>query len=72
MNDDRFDVVIWERATRVVDTIAGENMPFNHDYAQSAESRLATVLPRLNEHYTASIEPASRYRVGDVIRPVPK
>lgn len=61
--DHRYDVVIYERKTCIVDTVAGENMQLNTGY-YNAEKRLETALGRLNEHYSAAIVPAGRYPKG--------
>lgn len=61
--DDRYDVVIYEIETKVIDAIVGENMPLS-ERRINAVSRLETVLPRLNEHCDAAIVPAGKYAVG--------
>lgn len=54
-----WDVIIYEYATGVVDSVAGKNMQRSVGY-YNAEKRLETVLPRLNDRYGAKIVPAGR------------
>lgn len=61
-----FDVVIYEIDSRRVDTIAGKNLRESGSF-HTADKRLDTVLPRLNDQYSAAIVPAGKYSVGSVI-----
>jgi hypothetical protein len=61
-----YDVVIYEIATRKIDTIAGKNL--HHDSGHfNAERRLDTVLLRLNDRYNAEIVEAGKHQKGDVL-----
>lgn len=69
MNDNpdaRFDVVIYEIASGKIDMIAGENLRRDTGF-YNAEKRINTVLPRLNDAYSARIVDTGKYRVGDFI-----
>lgn len=68
---ERFDVVIYELESGRVDTIAGQDMPLDSGSFHTADKRLMTVLPRLNEHYSARIVPAGKYGKGDVLKEQP-
>jgi len=59
-----FDVVIFERESKVIDTIAGRNMRFDEGH-YNAQRRLGTVLDRLNDRYDADIVPAGKFNKGD-------
>lgn len=63
--DQLYDVVIYEIATRKIDTIAGKDLRLASGH-YNAERRLDTVLPRLNDRYNAEIVEAGKYRKGDV------
>ena len=60
----KHDVVIYEKKTRKVVTIAGSGMPLDSGTLNSGK-RCATALSRINKAYDASIVPAGRYKVGD-------
>ena len=62
-----FDVVIVEIATRKVESIAGTRMERDKGF-YNAEKRLETVISRINEDYFASIVPAEKYQVGDLLK----
>ena len=64
---DRFDVVVYNYETRVIERIVGKSMPLNSGSFYTAEKRLETMLERLNEKYNAHIVPAGVYRVGDTL-----
>lgn len=65
--DNRFDVLIYEVETGKVDTVAGTNLNRESGF-HNAEKRLDTVLPRLNDHYNATIVETGKYKVGDVLK----
>lgn len=60
------DVVIFEIATKKIDTIAGVELEWTGP-RNSVEVRLATVLSRLNERYDACSVPTGKYKKGDVL-----
>lgn len=64
----RFDVVIYEISSGIVDTIAGENMRLLTGF-YNATKRLETVLLRgnLNDRHAAKIVPAGSATKGDVL-----
>ena len=65
-NAERFDVVIYEIKTRLIDAIAGEALRFGgYGKPNTVETRLATVMPRLNDRYRATHVPAGSVKVGD-------
>lgn len=70
MNEELFDVVIYEIATGVVASIAGERMRRDVGF-YNAEKRVETVLYQgnLNDRYTAKIVPAGQYKKGDILAP---
>lgn len=61
-----FDVVIYEIATRKIDTIAGTNLPESGSF-HTVDKRMETVWPRLNEHYSVRAVEAGKYAKGDVL-----
>lgn len=62
--DQRYDVVIYNADDCKIESMAGENMPLARGSFHTAEKRLSTVLPRLNEDYTADIVPTGKYKKG--------
>jgi len=64
--EQRYDVVIFNVETRVINTIAGTNLKAEGNH-NSAASRLAVVLPRLNENYDAIEVETGVYKKGDVL-----
>lgn len=64
----RYDVLIFERSSRTIDTIVGSGLPMEHPY-ESALRRYSTVLPRLNTRYGVAIVEAGPYSEGS---PMPK
>jgi hypothetical protein len=64
----RFDVVIYELATRKVDRVVGSDMARDTGY-YNAERRLDTALSRINDLYNAAIVKAGKYKEGDVLKP---
>ena len=65
---DRRDVVIFNIETKQIDTIAGTDLTLDGP-RNSVSTRLATVLPRLNDHYDACSVPAGKYKNGDKLEP---
>ena len=63
-DDERYDVIIYNIKTGLIDTMAGENLP-THSSFHTADKRLMTALSRINEHYDAQIVPTGKYKVGD-------
>lgn len=64
----RFDVVIYNYETRIIESIAGEDMRCSGregSYSQSAEKRVDTVLPRLNDSYGVMIVATGKFNKGD-------
>lgn len=61
-----YDVVIYELATRKVDTIAGVALPESGSF-HTVDKRLDTVMSRLNEYYSCRAVETGKYRVGDVL-----
>ena len=61
-----YDVVIYEIATRKIDTIAGSRLPESGSF-HTVGKRLATVAPRLNGSYSCCAVEAGKYSVGDVL-----
>jgi hypothetical protein len=64
--EQRYDVVIYEIATRKIDTIAGKDLRPDSGHF-NAERRLETLLSRLNDRYNAEIVDAGKYQKGDVL-----
>lgn len=63
---DTYDVVIYNIETKKIESIAGSDLPMCSGF-HSASKRLATVAPRLNEHYDCSIVPSGKYKEGDTL-----
>lgn len=66
-NEPKYDVLIVHCETRIVDTVAGENMPMSEGSFHTAEKRHETVSPRLNDSYFCGIWPAGTYKKGDKV-----
>lgn len=67
MSDEKlYDVVIYEIATREIDTIAGAGLPESGSF-HTVDKRLATVAPRLNGSYSCCAVEAGKYCVGDIL-----
>ena len=66
MSNELRDVVIFEIATRKVDAIVGIALKPTGRY-NSVESRLGSVLPRLNDDYSATDVPTGTVKKGDVL-----
>lgn len=65
-----YDVVIFDYATRTVYSVFGKDLPLRTGSFHTAEKRLETVLPRLNDHYGAAIVPAGKYEKDSVLEEV--
>jgi sulfite reductase alpha subunit-like flavoprotein len=68
--EELFDVVIFERATRRVDSVIGERMPKWNGRGtgrNTAELRQQTGMERVNHAYGVEIVPAGKYKKGDII-----
>lgn len=61
----RYDVIVYEIATNKVTNILGRNLR-QHGSFNSADSRLAIVLTRLNGSYDAEIVPTGTYKEGEI------
>jgi hypothetical protein len=61
MNHPLFDVIVYNRETRVIDHIAGTGL-----VAEKADDRLITVFTRINDRYGGAIVDAGKYKKGDV------
>lgn len=61
-----YDVVIFETATRKIDTIAGKDLRRDCG-TYNAQRRLDTVQMRLNDRYDAEIVDAGKHQKGDVL-----
>ncbi len=61
-----FDVVIYKIETRVIDTIAGTDLPDAGSF-HTVGKRIETVAPRLNDNYNVCAVPAGKYKKGDVL-----
>ncbi len=66
--DQQYDVVIFEAATRTVDTVVGRNMPLEAGDS-NARRRHKTVADRLNADFGACVVEAGSYPVGSVVPP---
>lgn len=67
---ERYDVVIYEKATRKIDAIIGRDMRSwdgTGTGRNTAEMRVQTGQERINEHYAVSMVPAGKYQKGDVL-----
>lgn len=65
-----YDVFIFERASRNIESVAGQNMRKSvreGSYSQSAEKRMNTVSPLLNDDYDVEMVTAGKYKVGDTL-----
>jgi hypothetical protein len=65
--EELYDVLIVHCETRIVDTVAGNDMPMSEGSFHTAEKRHETVAPRLNDHYFCGIYPAGLYKKGDQV-----
>lgn len=61
-----FDVVIYERDSRKVESIIGRDMRMDTGF-HNANRLLGTAQERINDRYDAMIVPAGLYAVGDVV-----
>lgn len=64
------DVVIYDKETRKVDELIGENLRYWNGRGSgrnSAELRLQIGLELINDHYGCKIVEAGKYKPGDVL-----
>ena len=61
-----YDVVIYEKETKRIDTIAGAGLEMC-GVRNSVEVRVATILPRINDRYDVTSVPAGKYVKGQVL-----
>ena len=65
-----FDVVIYEKATRRIDSVIGKNMRrwgANGSGRNTADLRQQTGREKINDRYECEIVEAGKYREGDVL-----
>lgn len=65
-----FDVVIYEKATRIIDAKIGENMRLwdgPGSGRNTADLRVQTGRERINDRYACDMVPAGKYQKGDVL-----
>jgi len=68
--EQRYDVVIYEKATRKIDAIIGKNMKSwdgTGNGRNTAELRIQTGLERINDRYECVMVEAGKYQKGDVL-----
>lgn len=68
--DELYDVVIYEKATRKIDAIIGENMRSwdgRGNGRNTAELRVQTGKERINDRYECEMVKAGKYQKGDVL-----
>jgi len=63
--EQRFDIVIFNCETRIIDAVVGKNMGETGFY--TASKRLETALERINERFDAEAVPTGVYKKGDVL-----
>ena len=62
-----YDVVVYETATGLIESVVGENMRRNTGF-YNAEKRAETLWSRINEHYAVKIVPAGKFKKGDKLK----
>lgn len=65
-----YDVVIYDKATRRIDTIIGKNMPSwdgEGSDRNTAELRVQTGQERINEHFECEMVEAGKYKKYDAL-----
>ena len=70
MSIKRYDVVIFEKSTRKIESIIGKDMESwdgTGTGRNTAELREKTGNDRINDRYGCVIVPASKYQKGDVL-----
>lgn len=70
MTEKRYDVVIYEKATRKIDAIIGTNMKSYNGEGSSrntAELRVQTGMGRINEYFNCAMVEAGKFKKGDVL-----
>lgn len=69
--EQRYDVVIYEKATRKIDAIIGRDMRSwdgeTGTGRNTAETRMQTGQERINELYDVAMVPAGKYQKGDAL-----
>lgn len=70
MNEALYDVVIYETATNLIESIVGRDLRLNEGF-YNAEKRAETAWSRVNDRYAVAIVAAGAYSEGDtLIHPV--
>ena len=64
MNEQLWDVVIFNLHTSEIESVIGKDMRRDTGY-YNAEKRAETGALRCNDHYTTSIVPAGKFKTGD-------
>jgi len=67
MEEELFDVVVYETDTRTITNITGTAMR-RYSGHYNAERRLETMIGRMNEKFDAEIVPTGKYKVGDILK----
>ena len=65
-NEKRWDVFIYEYATRKIESVAGENLPETGSF-HTVGKRVDTVCGRLNDAFGVIAVPAGKFNKGDVL-----
>ena len=68
--EELYDVVIYDKSTRKIDTIVGTNMKSwdgNGSGRNTAELRVQSVQDRINDRYECTVVAAGKYKKGDVL-----
>lgn len=68
--EEKYDVVIYEKATRKIDAIIGVNMKSwdgNGSGRNTADLRVQTGQERINDRYECEMVAAGKYQKGDVL-----
>lgn len=60
----RYDVIVYEINSNKVSRVVGKNLRRDGAF-NSAQSRLDTMLSRINANYNAEIVPTGTYKEGD-------
>jgi hypothetical protein len=69
--NERYDVVIYEKTTRKIDAVIGQNMRSwdgNGSGRNTAELRVQTGQERINDRYQCEMVAAGKYHKGDVLQ----
>ena len=62
----KWDVFIYEYATRKIESVAGRDLPASGSF-HTVGKRIETVLGRLNDNYGVTAVPSGRFQKGDVL-----